>query len=493
MIVLSVTGPGYTSALKQLRSSERYADMVEFRLDLIGGGEIGRLLRATRKPRIVTCRPVWEGGRFAGGEDERLEILEAASLLGAEYVDLELGVGRQILDRFRRRRRETRLIVSRHFFAPHRPDVREAYEDLCASGGDVLKLAYMANDVADTRLAFEFLTMARRDRKKGVAIAMGEAGELSRILYRKFGGWATYAAPDEGRGAAPGQIPASLMRGLYRAPHLTRATRVFGVLGYPVGHSKGVFVHNPLLQRHRLNAVYCRFPSTDLRRFFEEIMPLISGCSVTLPFKEEVAKFLDVVDDRARQIGAVNTVYRRKGRLHGTNTDAPAALDGVERIIKVAGRRMLVLGAGGAARAIVFEARSRGAQVVVTNRTTNRARRLAAESGVGFMEWRDVRPGEFDVLVNATPVGMFPDVHSTPLPLEGCAGMVVFDAVYNPPVTRFLREAQAAGARTVPGTEMYIRQGARQFRLFHRVSADLRLMRRLLEKASRTEETRRNS
>jgi shikimate dehydrogenase len=179
--------------------------------------------------------------------------------------------------------------------------------------------------------------------------------------------------------------------------------------------------------------------------------------------------------------------------LHGTNTDARAALDGVERLLKVAGRRMLVVGAGGAARAIVYEARSRGAQVVVANRTADRAKRLAEDFGVLFMEWGEVRAGDFDILVNATPVGMVPDVQSTPLPLTGCAGKVVFDAVYSPPITRFLREAQAAGARTVPGTEMYVRQGARQFRLFHRTSPDLRLMRRLLQKASHTQESRRKS
>jgi 3-dehydroquinate dehydratase/shikimate dehydrogenase len=346
-------------------------------------------------------------------------------------------------------------------------------------------MAYMAEDVADNAVAFQFLGHARRAGKRAVAIAMGEAGEPSRILYRKFGGWATYASADADTPSAPGQIPASLLDGLYRARELTRRTKVYGVLGNPVGHSRGIFVHNPLLHAAGRDAVYCRFPARNLRRFFGEFMPIVAGCSVTLPFKEKVGRYLDATDTVARAVGAVNTIYRRGKRLCGTNTDAAAALDAVERVRPVAGMRVCVLGAGGAARAIVFEARRRGARVTVANRTAGRGERLAREFGVQALDITAVRAEEFDILMNATSVGMTPRESETPLKVSGAKGKIVFDAVYNPPVTRFLREARRAGARIISGTEMYVHQGARQFRLFNRLSPDLGRMRRLLAASPR--------
>jgi shikimate dehydrogenase len=315
---------------------------------------------------------------------------------------------------------------------------------------------------------------------KAVAIAMGEAGEPSRILYRIFGGWGTYAAPADESSTAPGQLTASVLKELYRSNRLTSSTGVFGVIGNPVRHSKGIIVHNRLFSLEGKNSVYCRFLVKDLRRFMKHVAPLAHGFSVTIPHKEKVIPLVDTVDASARAIGAANTIIRKGKRWWATNTDAPGALDAIERVSSVEGKRMLVLGAGGASRAIAYEARRRGASVAVSNRTGRKARALAAEFGIAMVPWHSRERAEFDILVNATPIGMVPHVHRSPMPMHCLEGKIVFDAVYNPPLTRLLSEAGKVGARIIPGTEMYVHQGARQFRLYAGVPADLRMMKRVL-------------
>jgi 3-dehydroquinate dehydratase/shikimate dehydrogenase len=356
-------------------------------------------------------------------------------------------------------------------------------------GAGIIKFAYLASDACDNRLAFDFLALARADRQRSIAIAMGEAGEPSRILYKKFGGWGTYAAPDDTSIAAPGQIPASRLVGLYRSEDLSPSTRVYGVVGGQVRHSKGIFVHNALFARMKLNTVYCRFQVSNLRGFMKDISPLIDGFSVTIPHKESIMKFLSAVDPIARSIGAVNTVIRRKNGLYGTNTDAPGALDAIEKVSRVRGKRMLIVGAGGAARAIAFEASRRGASVIVANRTAGRANALARAFGLKAVGMKskmltpsDLASDEFDIVVNATSVGMSPSVKDTPIAASMLRGKVVFDAVYSPPMTRLLREARRAGATIIAGTEMYLNQAIRQSKLFSGRQPDSRLMRRILSK-----------
>jgi len=482
MIIASIAGPSMDQALQQVTAVSRHADIMEFRLDMIAKAEIGRLLRSTRKPKIATCRPVWEGGGFAGREADRIEILEAASLLGADYVDIEYDAGEAIIRSFMRRRRETRVIVSKHLFSRVPFRVQTVYRQLHATGADVIKFAYRAEDAADIVPAVDFLALARSDHRKAVAIAMDEPGEASRILYRRFGGWATYASSGTGESAAPGQVPAWQLRSLYRAHALTSRTRVFGVIGNPVRQSRGIYVHNAVFQKNGINAVYCRFAVADLGRFMRTVMPLLGGCSVTLPHKERIVRYLDSVDSTARAIGAVNTIFRRAGKLTGTNTDAAAALDAIEEVTDVRGKRLLIIGAGGASRAIAYEALIRGARVLIANRTEARSRRLAEQLGAVHVKMTDVARVPFDILVNATSVGMYPAVSEIPVPEAILAGKVVFDVVYNPPLTRLLRAAKEAGGRIVPGTAMYINQAARQSRLFTRKEPDLRLMRRVFHR-----------
>jgi len=484
MIIVSITGPGTRDAIRQVRASTRYADLFEFRFDLISNPDIPLLLSSTRRPTIATCRPKWEGGRFRGSERNRMAILDAATVSGAAYVDLELAVAREAIPRFRRSADGPEIICSHHLFSPQRFSVRKAYRQLSATGADVLKLAYMAEDACDIGSAAEFLSLARRGGKRGVAIAMGPHGEPSRVLYKKFGGWATYASPAGGEESAPGQIPAELLKRLYRADRLSRRARVFGVVGNPLTQSKGIYVHNHILRNE--DAVYCRFLVENLGRFMKEVAPILHGFSVTIPFKETIIPHLTRVDRAARPIKAVNTVVRKKGGYWGTNSDAPGALDAIESVRSVRGRTILVVGAGGTARAIAYEAMRRGAAVIISNRSERKGKRLAREFGMGFLPLEEIGEADFDILVNATPVGMVPEIDRSPVPSGVLREGVVFDAVYNPPVTKLLKDAAASGATVVGGTEMFLNQAAIQSLLFTGRAPNLPAMRGVLKSGAST-------
>ncbi len=479
MIIVSITGPTMREALVQLSRSAPYADMFELRLDLIRGFSIPVLLIASSKPTVFTCRPKWEGGAFAGEESGRVAILKHALRLGASFVDIELNAGKRVIEELRRSATPGKLIVSNHL-TRDLPNVKLVYQKLTQSEADVIKLAFEMRDSSDLNLIAQFLNLAKKDHRKAIAVGMGESGEASRVLYKKWGGWATYAAAETGEPAATGQIRASELLKVYDAKTNRRSTKIFGVIGKPVRQSKGVYVHNPLFRRAGLNAVYCRFPVTDLKRFMKNVAPMLGGFSITIPHKQEVMKFLDSVDKTTESIGAVNTVLRRGRRLVGTNTDAPGALDAIERVVRVKGKRMLVLGAGGAARAIAHEARRRGAEILVFNRTHRKAVSLARSLGGVARNLVTLQSGDYDIIVNATSVGMTPAIKNTPLPKRLLKGKVVFDAVYNPPVTLLLREAKRVGAKTIGGAEMYVHQAARQSELYTGVKPSIGTVRQLL-------------
>jgi len=210
------------------------------------------------------------------------------------------------------------------------------------------------------------------------------------------------------------------------------------------------------------------------------VAPWLSGFSVTIPHKEGVIRSLDAVEARARAIGAVNTVIRSGKRLTGYNTDAPAALDAIEQRGSVRGRTVVIIGNGGSARAIAYEAARRGGMVVVLGRNEHRARSLARAIGVRYAAMDELPALQPDILVNATPVGMIPDVSRSPVRLDRIRPSLVMDAVYNPPLTALLKSAKRSGATVVSGTEMYLRQGALQSALWTNKPPDLSRMRRIL-------------
>ena len=507
LLCVSLTTETIEETLASLHAPTRAFDVAELRLDYIREPDLRRLLDGRPCPVIATNRPVREGGRWTGDEGQRLALLEEADRQGADFVDIEL----EALPRFRRQGR-ARLIVSYHNFQETPPDLQAIARRIEATDADIVKLATHARSLRDNLAAFRVLRAAR---KPTIAVTMGEHGHVSRVLGPKFGAFLVFASLNAGREAAPGQVPVRDLLELYRFRTIGAATRVYGVLANPVAHSMSPAIHNAAFAHCGIDAVYLPFRVDDPADFIPAYRELpVSGYSVTIPHKEAVIALLDEVEPLARRIGAVNTIVARDGRLCGSNTDWSAAVRAIESGLQegqtLEGKRVLLLGAGGASRAIAFGLAERGCRVVLANRTHDRAVKLAADVGCDavpldqlpsllaspasplrppaplplFPSPLDPRPStlSYDILVNGTSLGMHPKVDATPLDAALLRpGALVFDSVYNPLETRFLREARAAGCRTVDGLEMFVNQAVEQFELWTGEPAPRAVMRAVVE------------
>jgi 3-dehydroquinate dehydratase/shikimate dehydrogenase len=309
---------------------------------------------------------------------------------------------------------------------------------------------------------------------------MGTMGIPGRVLALRAGSPLAYAAPDGQPVVAPGQIAWSELRDSYRAHRLNARTRVYGVIGRPIAHSLSPAMHNAAFRAARLNAVYLPFEVERLDDFLACVRPLgLAGFSVTLPHKEAILRHLDGIDPLAEQIGAVNTVVvRGGGRLYGYNTDYVGILRALQGAIRLHASRVLLVGAGGAARAVAFALATAGALVCVTARRPAAGRALARVVSGEAVPRPALRRHRFDAIVNCTPVGQSPQAEESPLTAEELNARVVVDLVYNPRETRLLRLARRRGCRVVPGFEMLVEQGAAQYEVWTGLRAPLAVMRR---------------
>ncbi|MCD6294984.1 MAG: shikimate dehydrogenase [Deltaproteobacteria bacterium] len=264
-----------------------------------------------------------------------------------------------------------------------------------------------------------------------------------------------------------------------------KLTKIYGVLGNPIGHSLSPVMHNAAFNAAGVNALYAAFETSDLKGSIDGMRALgICGMSVTIPFKTSVIPYLDELDSLAERIGAVNTIVNKSGRLKGYNTDGLGAMKALEAKIDLAGKRCVLVGAGGAARGIGFMAREKGMALVVANRSVDRGLALAAFLKCRFIPLERIRETKIDVLIQTTPVGMFPHENASPVPDDMLQeDMTVMDAIYNPLETRLLKNARAKGCTTISGLEMFIHQGAEQFRLWTDLDPDVDLMRTVVKNA----------
>ncbi len=479
------------------------AEMIELRVDELEEAEVLRLLlREKKRPVIVTCRPTWEGGRSKLDDPGRLSVLHDSARNGAEYVDIELNTyqeasGTGVLPE------KGRVILSFHDFNGRPEKLYNVISDMSAIPIEVNKIAWAARSIRDNVEALELLHHRARPT---IALCMGEAGIVSRILAKKFGAFLTFASLNTESATAPGQISLSEMKGLYRWGKIRRETRVYGVVAHPVGHSMSPAIHNAAFDATGYDGIYLPLlvqPGYEsFKAFMESLVPFaaldLSGLSVTLPHKENALRYLQEkgaqIEELAARIGAVNTILidRTSGepKLSGVNTDYAAILDSITEAMgctrrELAGITAAVIGAGGTGRTAVAALSHYGAKVELYNRTPEKAAELAEDfPGVVCKPWDKLRESDCRVYINATSVGMHPKVAESPFgdhPPKMNKETIVFDSIYNPIQTRLLSQARAAGAKTISGVEMFVKQAAAQFAGWTGIAAPVDVMRRVIE------------
>ncbi|XP_056842638.1 bifunctional 3-dehydroquinate dehydratase/shikimate dehydrogenase, chloroplastic isoform X2 [Raphanus sativus] len=482
------------------------ADLVEIRLDSLKEfnplEDLKIIIQKSPLPTLFTYRPKWEGGQYEGDEKERLDVLRLAMELGAEYIDVELQVASEFIKSIKGKKPANfRVIVSSHNYesTPSVEDLNDLALRIQQSGADIVKIATTAVDIIDVARMFHLTSNAQVPT---IGLVMGERGLMSRILCSKFGGYLTFGTIESGKVSAPGQPTIKELLDLYNFRRIGPDTKVYGIIGKPVSHSKSPIIHNQAFKSVDFDGVYVHLLVDDLASFLKTYSSSdFAGFSCTIPHKEAALKCCDEVDPLAKSIGAVNTILRRQsdGKLLGYNTDCIGSISAIEDGLRsdpssvpssssspLAGKTVVVIGAGGAGKALAYGAKEKGAKVVIANRTYERALELAEAIGGRALALKDLdnfHPEDGMVLANTTSMGMQPNVNETPISKDALKHYaLVFDAVYTPRITRLLREAEECGAITVSGSEMFVRQAYEQFEIFTGLPAPKELYWQIMSK-----------
>jgi 3-dehydroquinate dehydratase/shikimate dehydrogenase len=473
-VCVAITGSTAAEMLEKASAVVKETPFLEFRLDylekpLLALPKLKHFFQDnTAATGIATCRRTANGGKFSGKVADEIEILSKASAAGFHIVDVELESVEVMKKGELQNLRDTgvALIISHHDFNATK-DLDGIYKRIAPFQPDFIKIVPTAKSLVDNVTLMRFIERME-DHTNIIGICMGDAGIISRVLGVRAGSAFTFAAATVGEETGPGQIAARTLIETYRIDQVDAATKVYGVAGNPIRSSLSPIMMNTAFRRETVNAVYLALQAaklSDLLKLVHEIP--IQGLSITMPLKQEIMAHLEKTDPLSAKIGACNTVLRAQdGKLYGFNTDVAGITGPLEKRMSLRGAKVLVLGAGGAARAAVFGLRDKGAEVFILNRTAETAQKLARQSGAKTIKKDAVSKTTFDVIINATPIGMAGIKAPQLLEAKDLNTKLVFDLVYNPLETPLLRMARQKGIPIVTGIEMFVQQGARQFEIF---------------------------
>lgn len=508
ILAVSISAQSEEIFLQQFKLAQSHgAEGIEIRVDALEKPDYEiprRLIGHVKKiglPVIVTCRDVSEGGLREIEFSHRLGLYKTAIESQADFIDIEFrsfkhpdvhSVIKAALETS-----PTRLILSAHNFEGPFENIQILYESILSLYPTAIpKIVFQARHLNDCFTIFDLFLNAESPL---IAFCMGSVGQVSRVLAKKLGSVISYASLDDANTTAPGQISLKQMKSVYRWDAINKETEVFGVIGNPVGHSLSPLLFNACFVKEKVNALYLPFliegDQAEFSLFMDQVRRFskmgFGGFSVTLPHKTNALNYAaqqgDYVDPLAITIGSVNTLkIGFNGIISAYNTDYAGAMDALTDVIGQSKHHLhqtsvAVLGAGGAARAIVAGLTSAGAKITIFNRTLSRAEALAAEFGCKAESLEAVGAADAEILINCTSIGMYPKTGACPMP-QGVLhkDMVVFDTIYNPLETELLKQAKAAGAQTVNGAEMFIRQAMAQYKIFIGQDPDECLMREIV-------------
>ncbi|MDW8240159.1 MAG: shikimate dehydrogenase [Acidobacteriota bacterium] len=494
-IAIPVVAPTLSEALRRVAEAERLGDVIEFRLDYMADFSpadpvysVRPLVNATTRPIILTYHPAFtrQPEQVPPFEDQVACWRALFSLTNVDrvYFDLDLQLARWFQSSGEPVPWD-RVIASYHNFTETPQPLSLVYEQLAATPAAVLKIATHAQVISDNLRLFDVLARAIQDHRPLIALTMGEAGFMSRILSPAWGGLLTFGALTEHEATAPGQLTAEQLIHLFRVRQIDQDVNIAGVIGNAVQHSLSPLLHNTAYQHRSLNWVYLPLQVTDLSAFMRDFVRRstrrmnwhLRGLSVTIPHKVEAIRFVDALDPVAEQVGALNTLVMDGERIIGYNTDVEGAMRPLRQRIQLRDARVVVLGAGGAARAVCFGLQREGARVTVLARDVTKAADVARQFNASVDTLSALARYPHDVLINTTPVGMQDADPVTPVPTDLLIpGTVVFDLVARRDETPLLEAARAAGCAVIGGVEMLVYQAAQQWELWTNQTAPLEVM-----------------
>jgi 3-dehydroquinate dehydratase/shikimate dehydrogenase len=463
---------------------------VEFRLDYLSKPALGLQRLKTfieYHPEaliVATCRRAANGGKFRGTIASQVDILAKAAQMGCHLVDIEVETAARLKPAdFARLRRSANLILSFHDFRATRK-LEDTFAKMRQHPADFFKIVTTANSLYDNVVMMKFIEKFSHEYSM-IGLCMGEQGVISRLLSLRAGSQFTFASVTPGEETGPGQLAARALRETFRIDQLDAATKVYGVVGDPVAHSLSPVMLNTAFRRENVNGVYLALHAKSIDDLLACVGDIpINGLSVTMPYKEEILKHLDKTDPMTTKIGACNTVVRAQdGKLYGFNTDVYGVVRPLETRLRLPGTKILVLGAGGAARAAVFGLKDRGAEVFILNRTPGPAQTLAKQAKARAVNRTMLKKMEFDVIINATPVGMEGNRDPLPIAEDEFKARYFFEMVYSPAETKMVKIARARGMQVILGVEMFVQQGAQQFEIWSGKPAPVMEMQRVVEYA----------
>uniref|UniRef100_A0A803NQE1 Shikimate dehydrogenase n=1 Tax=Cannabis sativa TaxID=3483 RepID=A0A803NQE1_CANSA len=461
-------------------------------------GSLDQMVASMNEAKAEGADLVETGGN-SGSKKTSLQVLKMALQSDVEFVEMEYEVASDIAIA-EHKPLNSQIIVSSYVNGskPSSEKLSNLIACMQSIGADVIKLIVEVHNIIDVAPIFHMLTHCQVPL---IATAVGSRGLISQLLAPKFGGFLVYGYLKSH--PIPGLPTLVSLKQTYELEHVNEYTKIFGLISNPVGHSKGPILHNPALRHIRYNGIYVPMMVDNVNEFFQTYTSMdFAGFSVGIPHKEEVVKCCDEVHPLAKSIGAVNTIVRRPsdGKLIGYNTDSEACITAIEDALRerevangvvphasspISGKLFVLVGAGGAGRALAFGAKDRGARVVIFNRNYERAKALAlAVSGEALpSEVLDsFCPEKGMIFANASSIGMEPYTNESPISKAALGAYdLVFDAVYTPKNTRLLQEAAEVGAVVVSGVEMFIRQAIGQFSLFTGGPAPEDVMRKLVQ------------
>jgi 3-dehydroquinate dehydratase/shikimate dehydrogenase len=475
MLSVPVKGPTFESARSQIAKAQSLADILELRLDLFAPfdpfsegdfQQLRDLQHRSAVPFMFTLRSKRHGGAFTLSDNEQQQWLAKLATLTPAYIDIEDHLPNHFAAELHAKYPHTKIIISHHDFEKTPLNLEEVYSNMRRAPAWGVKIATMARSPLETLRLLTWAKEAISQKENVIPIAMGEHGTFGRIIAPIIGSPITYASLTEELSTAPGQLSVEILQARYHYRALNPHTAIFALLGGNVSESISDETHNAFFEIHHLDAVYVKIAIQAhlLKPFLLLAKSLpFRGFSITMPLKEVAILAMDEISPAAIAIGAVNTATLWDGHWIGSNTDGIGALNAIETFGSVKGKRTVIIGAGGAAKAIAFEAARRGALLTIVTRVQKHAELLAAKLSAQSAALSDMyacADAGYDILINATPAAM-PINCACILP-----NTIVMDVKTKPKETEFLKCAMQKGCSIVYGYEMFLQQAIGQLELW---------------------------